>query len=52
MGEKVPMVLFVEDLEHLEKVKSPMLKVCLQHGVENKSYSNWLEQTLKYEQYA
>ena len=52
MGEKVPMVLFVEDLKHLEKMKSPLLRVCLQHGVINKSYSNWLENTIKYEIYA
>jgi predicted GNAT family N-acyltransferase len=42
LGEKVPMVLIVSDLEHLEKINSPLYKVCLEHGVVPTHYGKLL----------
>jgi predicted GNAT family N-acyltransferase len=53
LGEKVPMVLFVEDLDYLLSVKSPLFRICNEFGVQKKDYSTWLEcNKLKYEVYA
>ncbi|NJO93627.1 MAG: GNAT family N-acetyltransferase [Hydrococcus sp. RM1_1_31] len=43
LGEKIPMVLFVKDIEHLKAMKSPLYKICLEKGVKNEDYSLWLE---------
>lgn len=43
LGLKTPMVLFVEDIEHLKKVKSPFYKMACNLKLKNKDYSSWLE---------
>jgi hypothetical protein len=52
LGEKVPLVLFVKDLEYLSNLKSPLHKYCLQYNVEPEKYDSWLMQNFKTFEYA
>jgi hypothetical protein len=47
LGEKVPLVLFVKDLEYLGKIKSPLYKFCCQYNVPSENYDEWLSGTFK-----
>jgi predicted GNAT family N-acyltransferase len=41
LGEKVPLVLFVKDLEYLSKLKSPLHKFCVEYNVTPENYDKW-----------
>jgi uncharacterized protein len=47
LGEKVPLVLLVRDLEYLDRIKSPLYKFCCQYNVPSEKYGEWLTETFK-----
>ncbi len=52
LGEKVPLVLFVKDLDYLNKIKSPLYKFCCKYNVPSDHYEEWLLNNFNILEYA